>query len=515
MPVLAAIGVTKRYGEAVALDGVDFAVEPGEVHALLGENGSGKSTLCKVLFAAPEILQSGGLEGSVTLDGRPVSFAGPAEALDAGVGLVHQELSLAGDLTVAENVTLGIEPVRGAGPLSPVDRERAEALARDALAGIGAAIEPSTPLRDLPIGAWQLVETARETSRAALRVLLLDEPSTALSAAEADGLAKMVRSLADAGVGVVLVTHRVPEALALADRVTVLRDGRVAASVPVSEADPARVAAWMVGDAAQAGNRTRRRTLGGIALSLEELVVSLPGDPLRALSLDVRAGEIVGVTSQAGHGRLALAAGLLGLARSTGRVTVAGTVVRPGTPGEALRSGLVVIHEQRDGVVLAPDESVAFNLFFASAVAGRGFVRSRRLPGGGLLDLASMERASEDIVERLGIRCSSVRQPVRELSGGNRQKVVIGQALAAEPRALVVAEPTRGIDVVARQRVHEELRRLADSGVAVLVVSGDAGELAVLADRIVVLRGGRAVAEHTAPFDPVRLELAVLGEGIG
>ncbi|MDO8963286.1 MAG: sugar ABC transporter ATP-binding protein [Coriobacteriia bacterium] len=504
--------MTKRFGSAVALDCVSLEVRPGEIHALVGENGSGKSTLCRVLFGDPVIAETDGFEGRVLLDGEPVSVPGPIEALALGIGLVHQELALIPGMTVAENIALGVEPVSGRLPWAPVDTAAMRARAEQILARLGATVEPDRLVDDLPIGARQLVEAAREADRTALKTLILDEPSAALSASEAASLGTMMRSLAADGVGVLLVTHRLPEVVELADRITVLRDGRVVATLARGEADTFELARLMVGRDGDESVRTPGIPAGAPVLEIEELAVALPGDALAGLSLSVRGGEIVGVTAQSGHGRLAIAAGLLGLYHVSGRVVVDGRRLTPGDPVSLENGRLAIVSENRRDVGLALRESVALNIGFPSLVAGRRFVRAGHAPSGGLIDRAELESVAADLVARFDVRCDSVRQAVGELSGGNQQKVAIARAVAAGPRALVVAEPTRGIDVAAKEIVLRSLAGIATEGVAIVVVSGEVAELERLCDRIVVLRDGRAASEFRPPYDRVAIELAVIGE---
>lgn len=512
---LAVERVTKRYGAVVALDDVSLEVRSGEIHALVGENGSGKSTLCQVLFGSPVIRETGGFEGRILLDGSPIEVPGPIEALALGIGLVHQELALIPGLTVAENIALGVEPVRGTMPLAALDRGAMRSRAVDVLGRLGSSVEPDRLVGHLPIGAQQLIETAREANRTALKTLILDEPSAALAAAEAASLGVMMQSLAASGVGVLLVTHRLPEVMELADRITVLRDGAIVATLVRGEADTVTLARLMVGRDGDESIRGLGASQGDPVLEFNDLRVEMSGDALLGLDLTVRAGEIVGMTAQSGHGRLAIAAGLLGIFPVAGSVKVDGEPVVAGDPVSLERGGMAVVSENRREAGLALGESVALNIGFPSLVAGRRFVRGRRTPGGGLIDYAALEVVAKELVQRFDVRCDSVWQPVGELSGGNQQKLAIARAVAADPRVLVVAEPTRGIDVSAKELVLRSLAQVAADGVAVVVVSGEVGELERVCDRIVVLRHGRAAAEFAAPFDRVAIELAVVGEGQG
>lgn len=512
MPVLAVEEITKRYGGTVALDGVSLAVRSGEIHALVGENGSGKSTLCKILLGDPAIDATGGFTGRIVLEGEDVRFASTAEALARGVALVHQEPSLVERMTVAENVVLGGEPTRGVGPLPPVDDAACATGAREALSRLGVAVDVDAPVGELPIGTQQLVEAAREFARASVKALVLDEPSAALSRAESDSLCRAMRVAADEGVAVLFVSHRLAEVLETADRVSVLRDGKLVVTVPTAETSAAELARLMLGsDGDTAGHRLSSVT-GESVLSIESLTVSMPGERLRDFSLDVCAGEVVGITSQAGHGRLALGNGLLGLYPASGGLSVAGVDVAVGDVVGMERCGLSVVHEDRRSVGLELSESIALNIVLPSMVAGRGFVRAPWLPGGGFLDQRAMRAAAEELAQRFDIRCTSVDQKVGDLSGGTQQKVAIARSVASRPAALIVAEPTRGIDVGAKEAILRALGSIAEQGVAVVIVSGEVLELERVCDRIIVLRDGRIAEQFRPPCDTLEIELAVLGE---
>jgi simple sugar transport system ATP-binding protein len=512
--ILAVEGLTKGFGTVTALDDVSLDVCAGEIHALVGENGSGKSTLCRVLSGDPLIAQTGGYRGRILLDGSEVSIASPAQALAAGIGLVHQELSLVAQMTIAENIVLGREPTRGVAPLSGIDHRSANTTASDALNMLGVAMDPRRVVGELPIGMQQLVEAARELSRAGLRVLILDEPSAALSKRESETLATMMRAAADAGVAVLFISHRLTEVLDVSDRITVLRDGGVAGAFARGETDAVELARLMLGE--ETGEVISRGPVGvrEPVLSIDGLRVAMPGDPLRDLSLTVGRGEIVGVTAQAGHGRLAVAGGLLGLYPAQGSIAVGDARLTPGDVVALEDAGVSVVHEDRRNVGLDPSASIELNIALPSMLAGRRFVRALWLPGGGFPDAGAMRDAAIELIERLSIKCESPDQAVGELSGGNQQKVAIARAVVSRPAALIVAEPTRGIDVRAKEVVLRTLVSIADEGVGVVVVSGEIAELERVCDRVVVLRNGRKSAEFRSPLQAVEIELAVQGASL-
>ena len=509
VPALRVEALTKRFGATLALDSVDITFERGEVHALVGENGSGKSTLAAILAGSPAIAETGGYEGVIELDGAPVQFCSPSEALAAGVGLVHQELSLIEGMTVAENVTLGREAVRARHPLAPLDRAAMRAITAEVLSRFNASFGPDDRVGDLPMGARQIVEAARQFARTELKVLILDEPSAALSTQEAASLVSVARAAAAAGAAVVFVSHRLDEVIEASDRITVLREGRVVGRLLAEDADPRGLAALMVGRDEDPPIRAERGACDQACLEITDLHVDMPGDPLCGLDVMVRRGEIVGLTGLAGMGRLALVAGLTGLFPARGEVDVDGRMIVPGDAGSALSAGLVLVHEERRGVGLALGESVALNVCWPSAYTAGRFTRWPRLPGRGVLSDRAMIEASEPYLERFDVRCASARQPVGELSGGNQQKVAFSRALMQGPRALIVAEPTRGIDISAKERLLTSLVEVASEGVAVLVVSGEIAELVRVCDRIITLKDGVTADEFSPPFDIIAIEVAL------
>ena len=467
MALLTMTGMTKRFGNVVALDDVDFELEAGEVHALVGENGAGKSTLMKVLAGVqpPD-------EGATVLAGESVRFASVNEAQAHGVVMVYQELALVPSLSVAENLFLGSIP-------RLVDYRALYARARELLEQVELRIEPEQEVALLSIGEKQLVEIARALAREG-RILVLDEPTAALSATETDRLFDIINKVKAQGVSVVYISHRLEEVFRIADRVTVLRDGRRVGTCTLAETSAEDIVRLMVGKAVRRYTRPQRQGAGELGR------FQVGGGGLEPTTITLRAGEVVGLAGVIGSGRervLPTAFGLHGTARWQGRP------VR--SPREAIRQGIVLVPSDRktQGLVLAL--TVQENVSLAT------LERLQRL---GFMQLAREREQALRWIERLSLRPPEPAKPVHELSGGNQQKVVIAKALATEPKVLLLDEPTRGVDVGARAELYDVIDDLSARGLGLLMSSSDTEELLGLSDHILVFRHGRVITELHPPF---------------
>ncbi len=473
--VLEARGIVKTFPGVRALDGVDFDLRRGEVHALVGENGAGKSTLMHVL---------GGVHrpdaGTVLVEGRPVRFRGAHDAAAGGISVVFQELSLVGNLSIAENVFANRQPVRW---VDWVDRRRLYAATRDLLARFGLDEHPATPVRRLPVARQQVVEILKAMSHRP-KVLILDEPTSSLAAPDAERLFGELARLKAEGASCVYISHHLPEIFRVADRVTVLRDGRHVATCAAAEATEADLVRLMVGRDLANIYGARRSAIGPEYFRVE----GAAGGGFRDVSLALRRGEILGVAGLVGAGRTELGRAIAGAEpMAAGRVLLEGRPVRVRSPGEAVAAGIAYVTEDRKAEGLFLDMAVRANCVAPSLGRFAGPL--------GWMDDRRIAAHAETVRRRFGIVTPSVRRPVRNLSGGNQQKVLLAMWMGTGPKVLIVDEPTRGVDVGARSEIYALLRDLAGAGVGIVMISSDLMEILGLADRVLVMRQGRVAGE--------------------
>ncbi len=475
-PVLEMHGIRKTFPGVVALDDVDFEVRAGEVHALLGENGAGKSTLIKIVAG---LYRRDG--GTMRFAGEDVDFRSPADALERGIKVVYQELDLVPGLGVAENVFLGNYPKTSRGL---VDFAALRARTADLLADLGLEIDVERPVGELRVAEQQLVEIARALSRQA-RLIIMDEPTSALSPGEVDRLFAVVKRLQERGVAIVYVSHKLDEIYRIADRVTVFRDGRRVVTEQVGETTPRQLVSWMVGRDLQDLFPKTPPALGQTLLEVRDV----SGSGLHGLDFEVRAGEVVGVFGLMGAGINTLGRVLFGAAdRDRGEVRLDGRIVPPNAPRAAIASGMGLLTESRkdDGLVLPL--SVRANMTMASLAR---FSSLSWIHGG------DESRAAAEYVKRLSIRTPSLAQKVRFLSGGNQQKVLMARWLLRQDalKLLILAEPTRGIDVGSKAEIYRLIDEMAHRGMGILFMSTEIPEILGISDRILVMREGRITAE--------------------
>jgi len=489
MPLLELRDITKDFPGVRALDGVSFTLEKGEIHALCGENGAGKSTLIKTLCG---VNPWGTYGGEILLDGAPVRFQSLRDAEHHGIALIAQELALVPELSVMENMALGREPVRAGLIRWDVVRKDAET----ALELVGLDVDPGRAIKELGIGQQQLVEIGKALAKKA-RILVLDEPTAALTESDTARLMRLLAELRAGGVSLIYISHRLEEVFQIADRVTVLRDGRSVGGAPVREMTTEKVIAMMVGREVGTLYPRPPHNPGVPLLKVENWTVEDPLVPgrqvLRNVSLEVREREIVGIGGLMGAGRTALVSSLFGAARSRVSGTLSlhgGSPRKPFTsPPEAIAAGLALVSEDRKRYGLVLDASVSENLTLASLLRFvRGFLVDDRKRG---------EQAREE-AGALNIRASALGSAVRQLSGGNQQKVVLGKWLLTKPKVLFLDEPTRGVDVGAKAEIHRLIAELAEAGLGVVLVSSDLPELLGMSHRVVVLSLGAATAELSA-----------------
>jgi ribose transport system ATP-binding protein len=472
-PLLEMRGITKRFPGVTALDGVDFELEGGEVHVILGENGAGKSTLIKMLSGAyhPD-------EGEILLDGQRVDISSAAVAQSKGISTIYQEFNLVPQLTVAENIFLGRQPRR----FGIVDRRKMRDEAHELLERIKVRVDSHAPVSTLGVAQRQMVEIAKALSLDA-RILIMDEPTASLSGQEVERLFEIVRGLKEEEVGVIFISHHLEEVTEIGDRVTVLRDGKMVGQVPATT-DHQELVRMMVGRSIEDQFPRRRPEVGEVLLEVKEL--SREG-VLEDISFQVRAGEVVGIAGIVGAGRTELARAIFGADPvDSGEVWVERRRMERFDPREAKHRGIGFITEDRQGQGIVPPLSVAENLALSSL---------GRYTSAGFVNRKEQRSRAQKMIEELTIRTPSPEQEIRYLSGGNQQKVVIGKWLLADSKVLIMDEPTRGIDVGAKVEIYELMNELTEHGAGILMISSDLLEVLGLSDRILVMAGGRITGE--------------------
>jgi len=496
--VLQMENITKSYGDNVVVDDVSLRIRPGEIHALLGENGAGKSTLMNILFGMTVIHETGGFTGTVKITGEEVKFHSPNDALAAGIGMVHQEFMLIPAFNLTENIKLGREDTEPTAAsmvlgksLEKLNRKKMDADARRALDTIGMGIDEHTMVAGLPVGYMQFVEIAREIDKENIKLLVFDEPTAVLTEEEATQLLTVMKSIAAKGIAIIFITHRLSEVMDVATDMTVLRDGKWITCKPIGETNLIEIAQLMVGREIGEMKATEGQfalEAAPVAVRVKDLHVEMPGEAVKGVSFEVKEGEIFGIGGMAGQGKVGIPNGISGLFPAEGTVELFGEPLNLSRLGEALSKGFGFVSEDRRGVGLLLEESIAYNIMFRQMAIRGGFLN------GGLLSKGRMVRHAKEMIKLLDIRCRGPQQLVGTLSGGNQQKICLASALTLQPKILVVSEPTRGIDIGAKELILNYLTKLREEdGVTVIMVSSELGELRSICDRVAIVSDGKIV----------------------
>jgi len=489
------------YGNRV-LKNVCFKLEKGKILGLVGENGAGKSTMMKILFGMNDIKETGGYEGKIYLDGAEINFQNPMDALNAGIGMVHQEFSLIPGFTSTENIMLNRELLKDTviskilgKKLSTLDKPQMRKNAEDAINTLGVDIPPDMLVAEMPVGHKQFLEIAREIDRNDVKLLVLDEPTAVLTETEAEILIKAMKKLAEKGISIIFISHRLQEIIDVCDSIIVLRDGEIVKNTPAKDVTIIQIAEWMVGRGMSSEKQQRAKSTDNdndIIMELQNLWVDMPGEYVHDVSLKVRRGEILGVGGLAGQGKLGFPNGIMGLFPAGGKVTYNGKELPLNIPKKSLDSKLAFVSEDRRGVGLLLDEPIYWNIAFASMQVKNKYLK--KLLGGLFLlrDENGMKASAKDYIKQLEIRCTNENQKVRELSGGNQQKICLAKAFDLEPELLFVSEPTRGIDIGAKALVLESLKKYnKENNTTIVMISSELEELRSICDRIAIISEGK------------------------
>ena len=477
--ILRVTNLTKEFPGVIALQDVSFDLQEGEVHALCGENGAGKSTLIKVLSG---IHPAGSYDGTIEIYGQPVQFHNIADAQQAGIAVIYQELALIREMTIAENIFLGSEPKKGL----LIDWNLMYSRTRKQMQKFGLTLDPAAKVDDLGVGQQQLVEILKALSKNS-KILLLDEPTAALAESEVEILLTIVRGLKEKGITCIYISHKLDEVFAISDRITVLRDGKSIITLKKDQTNKSEVIRHMVGREIKDLFPRRSIEKGKVLFKVENLTVREPGKSkpvLDHISFDVRAGEVLGIGGLMGAGRTELLMHIMGLygERISGTVVIEDVPLATYFPAKMIENGLFLASEDRKRFGLLLPKSIGFNLSLASL---------KRFTHKNLIDRKSEMKANQSFIKSLGIKTRGQEVPVLVLSGGNQQKVVLGKALMTEPKVILLDEPTRGIDVGAKVEVYETINKLTAEGKGVVLVSSELPELLGMSDRILVLSNGR------------------------
>ena len=505
------------YGTRV-LGGINLKIRPGEIHAVIGENGAGKSTLMNILFGMSVIHSTGGFDGEVLIDGEKTAVTSPVQAMDLGIGMVHQEFMLIPGYSITENIKLNRE-ITNPNFISRFTDRRLETLnfekmnkdARAALDRLGLTIEEWVTIAGLPVGFMQFIEIARELDKENLKVLVFDEPTAVLTENEAQKLLGAMKQIAGEGIAILFITHRLDEVMQVADNITVLRDGKHVTTKPTSETNVFEMANLMVGREIEMTASTHEITAQrDVLMRIENLYVDMPGESIKGVDLEIFDGEILGIGGLAGQGKIGLANGIMGLYESEGQVTLADRKVKLNDPKASLDQGIAFVSEDRRGIGLLLDTSIEMNIVITAMENQQEFIR--RYGPFTQKDTRGIRQHALRMIKEFDIRCTGPDQIVRRLSGGNQQKVCIARALTLNPKVLFVSEPTRGIDVGAKKLVLDTLVELnREHGMTIIMTSSELAELRMISHRIAIVNEGRL--EGVLPPDASDVDFGLMMAG--
>ncbi|RVU55596.1 sugar ABC transporter ATP-binding protein [Anaerosphaera multitolerans] len=522
--LLEAKNVGKSFDGNTVLKDVNFKLGKGKILGLVGENGAGKSTLMNIIFGMSVIDETGGYDGEIILDGEKINFKNPIDALNAGVGMVHQEFNLIPGFTVAENITLNMEETKKnvisqvLGKKYEIIDEKANiTISGNSLDTLGVDIDSNEYVSEMPVGHKQFIEIAREITRKDVKLIIMDEPTAVLTETEADILISALRKLASMGISIIFISHRLREILNVCDDIIVLRDGVVVENKPSKEMDLDEVARLMVGR----DNEERKKEVheekvidsNDIIIDVENLWVDMPGEQVVDVSFKVAKGEIFGIAGLAGQGKLGIPNGILGTYPVGGKVTFKGEDLKLGDTLKILEKGIAFVSEDRRGVGLLLEEPIYWNIAFNAMQVQNKYLK--KILGINFRDEGKMREVADEYIESLAIKTTGSDQKAQNLSGGNQQKVCLAKAFAMDPELLFVSEPTRGIDVGAKELVLNSLKKTnREDDTTIVMVSSELEELRSICDRIAVICEGKIAGILSPKDSPEKFGLLMSGESI-
>ena len=540
-PLLELEHIGKEFSGNRVLTDISFAIKPGEIIGLVGENGAGKSTLLNILFGMPVVSSTGGYDGNVLVDGKRVNFTSPNQAIAKGIGMVHQEFSLIPGFTATENILLNREVLNGStlsyifsDRVSTLDRDAMERRASAAIHTLGVNIAPDMVVSEMPVGYKQFIEIAREIDRKDTRILFLDEPTAVLTEQEAEILLIALQKLAKKGIAIVFISHRLSEVKELCSRILVLRDGKLVTDLPAESLTTREIASLMVGrentrkeaeipeipdepietpdvDGTLTLNKKKKKKPKP-ALKVDHLWVDMPGETVRDVSFEVKKGEIFGIGGLAGHGKLGIPNGIMGLYPAGGKVRLFGKTLTLNKPRAALGRKMAFVSEDRRGVGLLLDEPLDWNITFTAMqtqgrfLLGIPYIFQMR-------NEYAMAKETRKYIDSLGIKCTGPKQKAGELSGGNQQKVCLAKAFVLKPNVLLICEPTRGIDIGAKTLVLDTLKQYnKENGTTIIITSSELEELRSVCDRVAIVDEGKISGILPASSPAEEFGMLMMGE---
>ena len=526
--LLQAKNIGKNFDGNIVLKDVNFEIKKGEILGLVGENGAGKSTLMNIIFGMSVISDTGGFDGELLLNGEKINFKSPIDALKAGVGMVHQEFNLIPGFTVSENIALNMEKTNPSvlskifgQKYETIDEKQNLIISGNSLDNLGVQIKPSDMTSEMPVGHKQFIEIAREITRDDVKLLIMDEPTAVLTESEADILITCLKKIASEGISIIFISHRLREILTVCDNIIVLRDGVLVENKPSNRYTMEEIAQKMVGRIQDKSNKQKdelnnlkkSETSDEDIMQIEHLWVDMPGEQVVDINLNVKKGEILGIAGLAGQGKLGIPNGILGTYPVGGKVTFKGEQLKLGNTFDILSRKIAFVSEDRRGVGLLLDEPIYWNMAFNAMQVQDKFIK--KICGIKFRDEKAMRKLAQEYIETLAIKTTGPDQKAQNLSGGNQQKICLAKAFAMEPEMLFVSEPTRGIDIGAKELVLNAIKKTnIENGTTVVMISSELEELKSICDRIAVICEGKIAGILSVEDSNEKFGLLMSGEKI-